>query len=410
MKTLSAVLLLALCLLPEPRPSHADSAAEWQIRVHAGEAERAASLVTFTAPGGLRGAATIEGDGVAPLPVQIDDAGRACFILPALARGSAKTFTLKKSPVAPAAVTAETVGEVLKLALGGQPICDYQMAPSAVPEGVPPIFAHGAYLHPVFSPSGKMVTGDYPADHRWQRGIWLAWTKTIFEGRQPDFWNQGKGDGSDKSPAKLLAEVRFSKLETAWSGPVQAGFRSSHRFIDHGGSESKDVLHETWEVAAFRIGNVNAIDLKSTQTCAGATPLKLPKYHYGGLGVRGNQLWNAVDAVTMLTSNGDDRAKGDSTKARWVHLGGAVDGAPTGLAVLIHPANFRFPQPLRLNPKNPQICIAPSQDGDWSIEPGQPYVSRYRIVALDGPADAQVLDRLWQDYATPPSAEVIAGK
>ncbi|MEQ1840229.1 MAG: DUF6807 family protein, partial [Verrucomicrobiales bacterium] len=153
-------------------------------------------------------------------------------------------------------------------------------------------------------------------------------------------------------------------------------------------------------------GGANVIDLTSTQTCAGESPLALPKYHYGGLGVRGNQLWNEVAAVTMLTSNGDDRVKGDATKARWVYLGGDVEAAPAGLVVLIHPSNFRFPQGLRLNPKNPQICVAPSQDGDWSIAPGTPYTSRYRIVALDGPADAARMEHLWQDYASPISVEV----
>ncbi len=279
------------------------------------------------------------------------------------------------------------------------------MAAGPVPEGVLPIFSHGAHLHPVFSPSGKLVTGNHPSDHRWHRGIWLAWTQTEFEGRHPDFWNQGKGAGADKSGGKLLAEVRFASLEKSWSGPVQGGFVSTHRFIDHSDSASKDVLLETWEVAAYRAGAVHVIDLISTQTCASASPLKLPKYHYGGLGVRGNELWNPVEAVTMLTSNGDDRTKGDSTKSKWVHLGGDVDGAPTGLVVLMHPTNFRFPQPLRLNPKNPQLCIAPSQGGAWIIEPGQPYVSRYRIVALDGKAEAAQFERLWLDYAEPATVE-----
>jgi hypothetical protein len=167
-----------------------------------------------------------------------------------------------------------------------------------------------------------------------------------------------------------------------------------------------------WDVAAYRVtvGDrpLHLIDLVSTQVCASASPLKLPKYHYGGLGVRGHAQWDPVDAVTMLTSNGADRNKGDATKAKWVLMGGQVEGAPAGLAVLIHPANFRFPQALRLNPKNPQLCVAPSQDGDWEIAPGKSHVSRYRLVALDGPADAGLLDRLWTDYAEPATAAIGA--
>jgi hypothetical protein len=301
------------------------------------------------------------------------------------------------------AIGVEKGNGVLNFTVGGKPMFTYQMEPGPVPEGVAPIFSHGAHLHPVFSPSGKLVTGNHPPDHRWHRGIWFAWTDTDFEGRHPDFWNMGKGTGGDKAGDKLLAEVRFASLEKSWGGPERGGFVSRHRFIDESGDAPKDVLNETWEVTAFRLKeggrDANVIDLVSTQTCAGNSPLKLPKYHYGGLGVRGNQLWNPVDAVKMLTSNGDNREKGDATKGNWVYLGGDVDGGPTGLVVLIHPSNFRFPQPLRLNPKNPQLCVAPSQDGDWSIEPGKTYISRYRLVVFDGAPDATWIDKLWQGYA-----------
>jgi hypothetical protein len=285
----------------------------------------------------------------------------------------------------------------------GKTILDYQMQAGDFPEGVLSVFKHGAHMHPVYSPSGKLVTGNHPEDHRWHRGIWLAWTDTEFGDSHPDFWNQGKGAGKDKSSDQILAEVRFDKLLKSWGGPDGGGFISEHRFIDHNGGKDTDVLREKWEVAISQqtLGDrvANVIDLTSTQTCASDMPLKLPKYHYGGLGVRGNLAWNPVDAVTMLTSEGYDRAKGDATKGKWVHMGGQVDGAPTGMVILIHPDNFRFPQPLRLNPKNPQLCVAPSQDGDWAIEPGKPYISRYRILVVDGSADANWINQQWDAYA-----------
>ena len=297
--------------------------------------------------------------------------------------------------------SAQQTGSILRLSTQGTTICDYQMEPGQVPEGVNKIFAHGAHLHPVYSPSGRLVTGNHQADHPWQRGIWLAWTKTEFGSSHPDFWNMGKLDA--KHGHSLPAEVRFDKLVKSWSSPQQAGFISEHVFFDHSQSPNQKVLQETWEVSVtqktLRSVPANIIDLTSTQVCATDKPLKLPKYHYGGLGVRGNPLWNPVDAVTMLTSEGHDRKAGDNTKAKWVYLGGKVDGAPTGMAILIHPSNFRFPQPLRLNPKNPQLCVAPSQDGDWAIEPGKPYVSKYRILVFDGKPDARWIDAQWTDYS-----------
>ena len=404
-------LILIACL------SASTLAAANKITVHGGDSERNNVIVNFDAPKDLRGTHLLRGDDGSSAALQIEDSGRAAFLLGKIGKGETRTFTFAPSlPVfATTGVFATKKGSQLELRSvpgrssgdtdNSQVIFDYQMEAGDVPEDVLPVFKHGAHLHPVYSPGGKMVTGNHPPDHRWHRGIWMAWTDTDFEGRHPDFWNQGKGDGKDKSGGKVLAEVRFDSLVKSWSGPVHGGFVSKHRFIDHNSSAAKDVLNETWEVTACSIAGgakpVFVIDFISTQTCVSASPLKLPKYHYGGLGVRGNQLWNAVEKVAMLTSNGDDRAKGDATKGKWVHIGGDVDGQPTGMAVLIHPGNFRFPQPLRLNPKNPQLCIAPSQDGDWSIEPGKPFVSKYRFIVCDGAADAAMLEAAWKNYAEP---------
>ena len=292
-------------------------------------------------------------------------------------------------------IEMEHKGSVLRFSADGNVICDYQMEPGELPEGVSEVFAHGAHLHPLYSPGGRLVTGNHQPDHPWQRGVWIGWTKTEFGDSHPDFWNMGKG-------GKITAEVRFEKLEKAWGGP-EAGFISKHVFLDHSHTPDQKVLNETWEVQVSQKALdgtlANILDLTSTQTCASATPLKLPKYHYGGLGVRGSEQWNPVDAVTMLTSEGHDRKGGDNSKARWVYLGGEVEGAPAGMAVLIHPSNFRFPQPLRLNPKNPQLCVAPSQEGDWSIEPGQPYISKYRLLIFDGKPDAKWIEAQWMAYS-----------
>jgi hypothetical protein len=415
-------LTLFLAMAAAPCLAAADS-----ITIQAGNHERSGTIISFQAPDSMKGqTVTLHGSGT---PVQVDDTGRATFILTnKLSKGDRATFTF--APALPihnaAGVTAKQDGSLLIMDARSYaitpnskpvPMFSYQMQAGDVPAGVSPVFKHGAHLHPVFSPSGKLVTGNHPSDHRWHRGIWFAWTNTDFEGRHVDFWNLGKSDSKGKDSGKLLADIRFDKLVRNWSGPVHGGFVSEHRWLDLSSGAEKDVLRETWNVTAYHTLGLNdpqgnrlpalfIIDLVSTQTCAGSTPLKLPKYHYGGLGVRGNELWNPVDAVKMLTSNGDDRIKGDATKGKWVWLGGEVEGKTCGITVLMHPSNFRFPQPMRLNPSNPQICIAPSQGGDWAIEPGKPYVSRYRILISDDKPDAKELERQWLDYAEPP--EVVA--
>jgi hypothetical protein len=378
-------------------------AAEWRLTVKAGDFDRQNTIVSFDAPEGVRGNFILKTADGAATSLQIDSFGHAVFIEPQLAKGAEKTYTLNPASDLPAAISVAKDGDLLKFKSqpDDKPIFDYQMSPGPVPEGMPEQFRHGAHLHPIYSPGGHIVTGNHPPDHRWHRGVWLGWTDTDFEGRHPDFWNEGK----EKS-GELTGEIRFASLERSWGGPVQGGFTSHHRFIDHTSGAEKDVLAEAWQVAATRLPGVFVIDLTSTQTTAGDTPLKLPKYYYGGLGVRGPAEWDPVDKVSMLTSNGDNRKAGDNSKAKWVHMGGDVDGQPTGIAVLIHPSNFRFPQPLRLNPKNPQLCVAPSQGGDWEITPGKPYVSRYRLLIADGAPDAAAIDRHWNDYATPPQVNL----
>jgi hypothetical protein len=230
--------------------------------------------------------------------------------------------------------------------------------------------------------------------------VWMAWAKTLFQGRAPDFWNMGKAKGGE-----LSGEVRFIKLLSTWSGPVQGGFVSQHQFIDHTSGDEVPVLNETWEVRATFITvagrPVFLIDLVSTQTCAGSDPLKLLTSQAGGLGVRGNRAWDQAEAVTMLTSEGLSRISGDDKQARWVQMGGLVEGDPAGMTVLVHPANLHAPQVMRLSAENPQLCVNPCTGGGWTIEPGSPCVSRYRLAVMDGRADAALLEALWVDYADP---------
>ena len=85
---------------------------------------------------------------------------------------------------------------------------------------------------------------------------------------------------------------------------------------------------------------------------------------------------------------------------------GKVDGADCGLACLGHPGNFRAPQPARLHPKFPYFSFAPMVTGEFKIEPGKAYISRYRFAAFDGALDREKLDALWTEYAAKVKPEV----
>lgn len=374
------------------------------ITLNAGPVDRIKSVVSFPLPNRPPQVLELKSATGRTL-VQIDPLGQAWFIEPNLPAGQSKTYTLQTivpERTATNQTSLQRDGDVLQLKVRGQVALQYQGAMSKLPrEDLKPVFQRGGYIHPVLSPSGKLVTDDYPSNHKHHHGIWFPWTKTEFQGRHPDFWNMGDGTGT----------VEFAGLGETWSGPVQSGFQTRHRFMDLSAPKPIAVLNETWDVRVYGVGAGSKpyfmFDLASTQRCATAAALRLPEYRYGGLGFRGNGEWNGADKTRFLTSDGEtDRVKGNSTQARWCHIGGTVNGELTGMAILCHPDNFRAPQPMRLHPDEPFFCFAPSVLGAWEITPGKPYVSRYRFIVADGAPDRAELDRLWNDYSHPPEVKV----
>src|SRR5688500_627816 len=89
-------------------------------------------------------------------------------------------------------VTAVRKGDVVQFLRGSAPLLAYQGEQSALPAGYDVSFRRGGYTHPVHTPSGVVVTDDYPVKHKHHHGSWSPWTKTEFEGRAPDFWNMGQ--------------------------------------------------------------------------------------------------------------------------------------------------------------------------------------------------------------------------
>ncbi|HEY0457388.1 MAG TPA: PmoA family protein [Verrucomicrobiae bacterium] len=329
-------------------------------------------------------------------PAQVDENGD-CWGIVQLPQGKAQQYFIKPADyIKLSNLSCTRKATKLELKSENLSLMSYQAEPGPLPRAnIKELFIRGGYLHPINTLSGKTVTDDFPANHLHHHGVWWSWTKTEFQGRHPDFWNMGDGKG----------KVEFVAVDKTWSGPVQCGFISRHRFVDLTGPEPIVALNETWEVHAY-LPDIMAkfwmFDLVSTQTCATSSALKLPEYRYGGLGFRGNWAWNGKDKTDFLTSEGEhDREKGQGTRGRWCDITGLVDGQKVGIAILCHPDNFRAPQPMRLHPTEPFFNFAPQEAGDMEIAPGKPYVAKYRFIVHDGPMDKDKLDELWNDYAHP---------
>lgn len=375
------------------------------ITVAAGSLDRQDAVVSFDLPSELKATAYELRDEKGVQTALQYSGQQASFVLRELKAGQKKTFRLVENRNGNRnkvdLTELKRLQNRLEIKIRGHQVLSFVAQPTSLPSSdIKPIFLRGGYIHPVMTPGGRIVTDDYPSDHYHHHGIWFAWTKTEFEGGHPDFWNVGDGSG----------RVDFEAVDQTWDGPVDAGFTSRQKYVALTGPLPKTVLNEQWEVRVYKVGSgpkpYFLFDLVATQVCAGASPLILEEYRYGGMGVRGHRDWKDKTKVAFLTSEGKSRLDGNATRARWCHIGGPVDGQLVGLAVLDHPGNFRAPQPLRIHPDDPYFNYAPSQAGRFQIEPGKKFVFRYRYVVADGPPDPKLLDRLWNDYAHPPEVTI----
>jgi hypothetical protein len=303
--------------------------------------------------------------------------------------------------VAVADVRVVDDGQAIIVSVDDKPVLRYNHAFVPSTKADAPWFGRSGYIHPIYTPGGTVVTDDQPADHYHQHGIMSAWTNTTFEGRSVDFWNSASKQGR-------VEHVGFDG--PLISGPDCGGFTAKLRHVDltaPGGE--KVVLNETWTVRVYDHSRGPIIDLKSVQNCATDSPLILHEYRYGGFLVRGAGLWIKNDAAGYLTNEGKGQKEGDQQPAHWVAQFGPIDGQVRTLVSMGHPENFRAPQPARLAPGIPSLIWSPPRAGEFTIEPGKPYVTRFRFIAVDGEPKASEIDALWREYAAAKKSETTDG-
>jgi len=282
----------------------------------------------------------------------------------------------------------------------GTKVLRYNHAIVPPPPGRSKLYERSAFIHPLWSPSGTVLTNIHPPDHIHHMGIWMPWTHTEFEGKPVDFWNLKKGQGT----------VRFVRYLSVTDGPVYGGFLAEQEHVALKTAEGeKVVLGETWDVRVYNVGGAAEgywlWDLVSTQRCVADSPLRQLQYRYGGFGFRGAAEWDEQN-TEYLTSEGKNRKNGHGTRARWCDTSGKIKQWE-GVTFYSHPANFRHPEPMRIWPSG-QVFFnwAPCQAGDWEMKPGEDHVFRYRMYVHEGKITVADAERIWADYAEPPGVRL----
>jgi hypothetical protein len=281
----------------------------------------------------------------------------------------------------------EQTGDYLRILKGDQAVLNYWLTPQ-LPDGLPEHYTRSGFIHPVWSPSGQVVTDGFPAGYAHQHGFFTAWTNTTFRDSFVDFWNTHKG----------LAAVMHKEVEEIVEQDGIIGFKAKiiHRSKAHGWDEP--VLAEELTVRVYDRNDVFVWDVRSEQINVTKDTLFLNKHLYGGLGIRGSKHWNPKDTANFLapagflTSDGLTRDSANHTRPEWTAIYGDLPGGKAGMVVIPHPENFRWPVPVRVHPDLPYFSVSPVTEEGFFIGPGETYLARYKVVVFDGEVPVSLLD------------------
>jgi hypothetical protein len=291
----------------------------------------------------------------------------------------------------------------LKLQLNDTPILQYRYAVTLPPKEADPLYKRSGFIHPLWSPGGKVLTRIQPPDHYHHYGIWGPWTKTHIEGREVDFWNLLKGQGT----------VKFAGFLDETQGAIYSGFKALQQHIDFGAKgEDQIAMNEILDVRAWNIDDGEwMVDYTTSLNCPLENGIMLDAYRYGGgIGWRATETWHK-DNCTVLTSDGKTRVDADGSYARWCLVEGEseVEEGRSGILFMSHPSNRMHPEPMRVWPLDANggrgdmyFEFVPIRHDDWKIDPNQTYTLKYRMIIFDGEMDADKAENYWNSFAGNP--------
>lgn len=277
----------------------------------------------------------------------------------------------------------------------GTPLLTYRYTVKRPPAGVDEAYGRAAYIHPLQTLSGKVLTHIQPADHYHHYGLWNAWTHVEYGGEMYDLWNIGDKNGT----------VRFVDFNDIFENGKHAGFEAVHHHVIFDAGREIVIMKETWRIAISQLdANRYIVDIRSKLLPATDMDVILKEYRYAGLGFRATPEWTNVNS-DVLTSTGKTRKDADGALVRWIIMSGQLGNGEGGVLFLSHPDNYNSPEPVRVWPEDANggrgdqfFNFSPTKNMDWVLETGKRYTLNYRLVVFDGSLSAGEAEQLWQSY------------
>jgi len=322
------------------------------------------------------------------------------------AAGSTRTFEFEKGkPTGAAPVLADKQHDDLVLMQPDKkPLLTYRYTVKMPPQGVDPLYGRGGYIHPLYTPSGKVLTRIQPPDHYHHYGIWNPWTKISYGGKEYDLWNLKDNKGT----------VRFAHFDQIDQGPVFAGFEAVHDHVIFHTGQEENIIRENWKIQVFPVDESRYFcDITSELNPTEKADVILKEYRYAGLGFRATEQWTNKNSE-VRTSSGKTWKEADGSLERWAIVSGDLGGSTGGILFMSFPQNYNFPEPIRVWPidgnggRGDQFFnFSPTKNKDWMLQAGKSYTLTYRLLVFDGTLSTDEAESIWQSFAHPPQVRVV---
>ena len=342
---------------------------------------------------------------------------------------STRTFSLilKKGAPAPGNFSIEDIeNKKLLIKNGSRPVLQYNYGIIQQIDGQINPYDRSSYIHPLWTPSGQIITGDFSPEHIWQRGLFMAWVKVKFGEIETGFWGLGESTGrtlkDDKEPDIIQGPV-FTELVVYNKGTVseKTFFKEICvvRLYNHA-DKDKWLFDLAFRQIPVDPENPSRLPVENKS-------MELQQIYYGGMSFRGvspgwlhrdfiaNSSYGQLskfkeetkwlspdDSLDILTSEGYNRKSGNETPARWIDYTGPLGDDWGGLVMFDNPSNQRYPAPLRIHPDMPYFCFAFVKDKPYTITGDASLDLTYRIIVHNDHPDKQGNEQFALDYADPP--------
>ena len=242
------------------------------------------------------------------------------------------------------------------------------------------------YIHPLYGPSGEVLTLDWAVDHPHHRGIYWAWPEVMLDGQSGDL------HALQRVFARPLGKPVTSEGEAAATLEAESNWMWE---------DKTPIVHEKVKIRVEKSGpHGRRIDLTLTLVARvdGVTIARRETNKYGGLNTR-----LAAAQALAITHHAD--ADGTTPRMAWHQATGTWGSAtqPASLTIFEKTANpgypadhIEYPDLAWLQPAFPQAGLR------QALNKGEPLVLQYRyVIGTAAAAEKQAMREEWSIFNQP---------